>query len=432
MLAVIRSRSSPTRFLLPRVALLLTSSALCLQSLPPAAYARAHTEAESHAAASQDDWPPMGARLALQLRPRFTYIEQSNKPERAQALNTRTVLGLRVGPVDDFGFTAQAINVSWAEPKRATNQPGDRLSRYPLVGDPDITDINALHLDYSGLPDTRVRVGRQAIALDNERFVGTADVRQLPMLFDAVAVRNTSWPNLEMFGAHLWAVRTFFGDRYGSNTQLLNVRWQPEHGPAIGVYGYFQDQPRIQIQSAFADNSNRIVGTRIEGTLNDLARVNWYYTAEAAQQRPHADGDMRIRSNYHRLAFGPSYRAHTLQLTYERLGSNKGLYGMQMPLSFNTMQGWAYEFFNTPRQGLRDRSIAMAADFGPLNVRAKFHRFKADFGGLDFGSEWDVAFSYRISPSLTTRWVYADYRRASVATARPDALRSYVQLQYDY
>lgn len=377
-------------------------------------------------------WAPEDGRLMLQWRPRFSYIEQANKPNRAEAVNARLLLGYRLGPIDDFGLTVQLVNVSWLEPKRATNQPGDRLSRYPLVGDPDITDWNALHLDYSGLADTRVRLGRQPIALDNERFVGTADVRQLPMMFDAVSVRNSSVPDLELFGAQVWAVRTFFGDRYSSNTQLLNARWQSALGPVAGAYAYFQDQPRIQIQSTFADNSNRIMGARLEGTIARSQALRWYYAAEVARQRPHADGDRRIRAGYHRLAIGPSYGACTLLFNYERLGSNNGLYGMQMPLSFNTLQGWAYEFFNTPRQGLRDRNVAAAADFGLLNVRVKFHRFKADFGGLDYGREWDFALTYRLSPSLSARLVYADYQRASIATARPDAVRAYAQLQYDY
>ncbi len=376
-------------------------------------------------------WPPPG-RLMLQFRPRFTYIEQSNKPEKAEATNARTLLGYRLAPTGDFGLTAQLVNVSWLEPKRATNQPGDRTSRYPLVGDPDITDINALHLDYTGLSDTRVRFGRQAIALDNERFVGTADARQLPMMFDALTVRNTSLPDLDVFAGQVWAVRTFFGDRYGSNTQLLNARWQRERGPALSAYAYLQDQPQIQTQSGFADNSNKILGMRVEGTLTGVGPANWYYTAEGAQQRPHANGDARIRANYHRFGFGPSYGGYALQVNYERLGSNQGLYGMQMPLSFNTIQGWAYEFFNTPRVGLRDRNVAASADFGPLNLRVKFHRFKADFGGLDFGREWDVAITWRITPSLSARLVYADYQRASPASARPDAVRAYAQLQYDY
>ncbi|RPI48067.1 MAG: hypothetical protein EHM55_26180, partial [Acidobacteria bacterium] len=370
-------------------------------------------------------------RILLQLRPRFSYIDQTNKPKLAEAYNMRMLLGYRTAPTNGLQFTGQLVNVSWLHPLHANNRPGNSASPYPLVGDPDTTDLNLLFADYTGLPDTRVRIGRQAIKLDNERFVGDADVRQMPQVFDAVSARNTSFADTELYAAYAWQVRTYFGDSFRINTTLLNARKDFEAGMSVGAYGYFSDQPIIHQLTRMRDNSNSIVGARVEGRHYSNDKLSWYYTAERARQRPYADGDSRIRANYHRLAFGPTWGVFSAQVGEERLGSNSGLYAFQMPLSYNTFQGWAYEFFNTPRQGIRDRSVSLFAALGPLNLWLKFHRFDADYGPLEYGEERDFAVSYRIRESLSVRGVFASFRGNAVFF-RPSAERYYMTLQYDY
>ena len=343
----------------------------------------------------------------------------------------RMLLGYRVAPIEDFEFTAQIVDVSWLHPMRASNVPGNRNSPYPLVGDPDRTDLNLLFADYTGLPDTRIRFGRQAIKLDNERFVGDADVRQMPQVFDAVSVRNTSVPNTEIFAARAWHVRTYFGNRVQTGTTLLNARTQLEIGPTLGAYAYLQNQPLINTGNGFRDNSNQITGARLEGNHADSRGTKWYYTAEVARQRPYASGDTRIRAGYQRLAFGPSWASHSVQLNYERLGSNRGLYGFQMPLSYNTFQGFAYEFFTTPPDGVRDLSISYGTSWERLTLLLKHHRFKADFGGVVHGNERDVMLSYRATDSLSIRGVFARFR-AEATSLRPSADRYYINLIYDF
>lgn len=314
-------------------------------------------------------------RPTLQLRPRFYYTDQTNKPRNAEAANMRTMIGYRTGSYGGISLTGQLINVSWVNPKRATNSPGDRTSPYPLIADPEKSDMNALYAEFSGLPNTRVRLGRQAIKLDNERFVGDADVRQMPQVFDALSLRNTSIPNTDLFMAHAWHVRTVFGERLQTRTTLLNGRFQGDTGPSLSVYTYLQDQERIHNVTRVPDNSNRISGGRVEGELTGESKLRWYYTAEAAVQRPYADGDQRVRATYLRLGAGPTFGQYSAQLNYERLGSNQGRYGLQTLLTFNTFQGWAYEFFTTPPEGIRDFNASVAATSGNFNVRLKFHRF---------------------------------------------------------
>ncbi len=394
--------------------------------------------------AGTGDSEGLPGRATIQLRPRYTYVKQSNKPEKAEAGNVRLLLGYRTAPIGDFAYTAQLVSVDWLEPKRAANQPGSFASRYPLVSDPDKTDVNLLHADYLGLPDLRFRLGRQEIKLDNERFVGAADVRQMPQVFDAISLRSTGIPDTTLYAAHAWHVRTSFGNRFQTRTTLLNARYQQGSGLSAGAYAYFQDQPKNNNRTGFADNSNRIAGVRVEGNTPASNRLSWYYTAEIARQQPYAAGDQRIRATYGRLAFGPSWNAYSAQINYERLGSNQGQYGFQMPLSYNTFQGGASSFFSTPAEGVRDLNASIAARFGRLDLALKHHRFKADFGGARQGREWDFSVGYPISESITVRAIFAQFR-ADSASVRPSGARAvfgqsptpsadryYVTLQYDY
>jgi hypothetical protein len=383
-------------------------------------------------------------RALLQLRPRYSYVDQSSKAEPARAVNMRMLLGYQTAPIGDFAFAAQLVDVSWLEPKRASNTPGDFLSEYPLVGDPDKSDVNLLYADYLGVGDLRIRLGRQMIKLDNERFVGSADVRQMPQVFDAISARYTGIPDTEINAVQAWHVRTYFGNRFQTRTTLLNARVLSGFGLSAGVYGYFQDQPQINNGTGLADNSNRILGARLEGNTPAANGLSWYYTAEAAQQRPYAGGDQRIRASYQRLALGPSWRGYSTQLNYERLGSNQGLYGFQTPLSYNNFQGWAYSFFTTPAVGVRDLNASLGAVFGRLDLKLKHHRFKADFGGAALGTEWDFALAYRINESMSIAAVFGQFRSepASVRPTGPRAAfgqmpapsadRYYLSLQYDY
>lgn len=383
-------------------------------------------------------------RALIQLRPRYSYVNQSSKPEPARAANMRTLLGYQTAPIADFAFTGQIVSVNWLEPKRASNLPGDYFSEYPLVGDPDKSDVNLLFADYVGVPDLRIRLGRQMIKFDNERFVGSVDVRQMPQVFDAITARYNGIADTEIQAAHAWQVRTYFGNRFQTRTTMLNARVVSGFGLSAGVYGYFQDQPLINNNTGLADNSNRILGARLEGSTPSMNGLSWYYTAEAAQQRPYANGDQRIQASYHRLALGPSWRDYSAQLNYERLGSNQGRYGFQTPLTYNTFQGWVYSFFTTPAEGVRDLNASIGAKFDRLDLKLKYHRFKADFGGAALGREWDFALGYRINESMSIAAVLGQFR-ADAKSVRPtgpravfgqmpspSADRYFFTLQYDY
>ncbi|HEX7953341.1 MAG TPA: alginate export family protein, partial [Burkholderiales bacterium] len=153
-------------------------------------------------------------RLLLQLRPRYAYVDQSNKADAAEAWTMRSLLGWQTRAWADTSAQVQVLNVGHLGPEHYVT--GSAPSPYPQVKDPDNTDINRLYVDYAGIPGTTIRVGRQDLILDNERMVGAKNFSQTSQVFDAATFRNQSFPGTTIFVGQFWRERTTSATDLGS------------------------------------------------------------------------------------------------------------------------------------------------------------------------------------------------------------------------
>jgi hypothetical protein len=180
-------------------------------------------------------------------------------------------------------------------------------------------------------------------------------------------------------------------------------------GHALAAYAYFHDQAQNGAFTGFANNSYRVAGIRAEGAAR-WGELDLPYTLEFAQQRRYAGGDYRIDADYWRAGAGVAWRAWTVRFDHETKGSNRGLYGLQMPLTdFYGFNGWTLHFFNTPRAGLRDQWLTGRYAFGAFTLYAEAHRFRADFGSTDLGREKDIGLTYVASRNVLARLQHARY-----------------------
>ncbi len=371
----------------------------------------------------------------LNLRPRYEYVDQAGV-STGEALTLRTLAGWQTGRWAGLSGTLELIDVGRFEDEY--NDTLNGKTRYPVIADPDNTDVNQLYLDYTGLADTRIRAGRQSIKLDNVRFVGNVEFRQVMQVFNGVTVENNSLRDTRLFAGYLGRVKTINTRQHDTDTVLLNVRHAlgPDH--ALVAFGYFQDQHDAIAPGAFLgalprDTSNRILGLRADGSPPLGADWRLLYTLEYAQQADYADGDARIDADYLRVGAGAKWRDYSVRIDREQLSSNEGLYAFQTPLGTNHLfQGWADQFLVTPRQGLRDTFVSAAARFGQAQVLAEYHDLASDVGNLDFGSEFDLGLSYPLARKLTGKLEYADYRAGDAATAKVDVTKVWVTLIFNY
>src|SRR5512145_2714186 len=248
--------------------------------------------------------------LILELRPRYTWVEQEGRPEEARWASMRTRLGWQTLEYRGFSAVIEGINVARFADSGTIDYrdtPGYSagtvpspygVGYYPLVADPKTTDFNRLYLDYAGLPHTLVRFGRQPVRIDNQRFIGDYDFAQLPQAFNGVLVENAGLSRLRLTAGYFARVRNAFAAQADTDTIVLHARYEPSPLLKLAGYAYLQDQPNTGSVTGFADNSNQILGARLWGGWKLGEALELLYGVELAEQRDYADGDPRLDAPY--------------------------------------------------------------------------------------------------------------------------------------
>ena len=394
----------------------------------------------------------------LVLRPRFTWVDQDGQPDNTQWGSLRTQLGWQTLEYRGFKLTAELIDVrrfaseniidyrnspaytggsyvySPVPPYTTFNLYGNYgPGYYPLVADPQATDINRLHLDYVGLPATTLRVGRQVVRIDNQRFIGDYDFGQMPQLLDGASVASHVVPRTEITYGYFWRVRNAYDVQWKTSINAATARFEAAPALKLAGYGFFQNQAQTGSVTGFNDNSTRILGGRAWGSFYLPWDLELLYIAEAAQQSNFAGGDPRIDAKYYRLGGGLGIKQGFVRVDWERLGSNNGLYGFQTPLgSTQFFTGRADIFATTPPQGLEDLRASLAGQLWRLVLRLDYHRFHSDYKDWDLGHEWDFALDLAITSRLTAGVVYADYRAGEPPRGYPDTRKFWLTVAFVY
>lgn len=412
-------------------ALLGLSLASCQFSTGTVSAAEEKKEAESPLEAVT------GGKLLLNLRPRYEYVDLATKPENAKAFTLRSLVGWETKPYKGIGITVQAINVAHITDDFNDDPTKNAASRYPLVADPDDTDFNQVYLDYTGLPNTRFRLGKQSIKLDNVRFMGNVEFRQVMQVFNGITVENKSIPNTEIYVAHLERVKSIFGLQRQAKIEILRGAYKFTPNDSLIAYAYFQDDPKLAGAAAnVTDLSNRIVGIRADGGHPFGEKFKLLYTAEYAKQNAYADGDDKIDADYLRVGIGPKWGDWFVRIDYEKLASNNGNYAFQTPLGTNHLfQGWADHFLTTPRQGIKDTFLTAGGKIGKATLIVEYHRYKSDTGGINFGDELDFSVAYPFTKQLSGKIEYAGFQEKDIlagAARKPDLTKIWVTLVFNF
>ena len=387
--------------------------------------------------------------LLLEVRPRYTWVEQDGTSGDAHWASVRTTLGWQTLEYRGFSAVAEAINVSRFDDRNGLDwnrSPGnsDTWSSwnawsvqgyppgyYPLLYDPDTTQFNRLYLDYTGFSHTLLRAGRQLVRVDNQRFIGDYDFGQLPQAFDGITLDAQPFGGARVLYGYYYQVRNAYAKTWDTSINAVNVHYEIAQPLKLAAFAYFQNQPETGSVTGFSDNSNKIYGGRAWGAwpLGESVRVN--YTAEAAQQRDFAGGDSRIDASYNRFGAGVDFRQAYARVDWERLGSNSGQYGFQTPLgSTQLFTGMADIFATTPKVGLEDLRGTVGLELGRLRARVAYHDFRSDVSDWDLGHEVDVGVTWRFTSRLSASADYADYRAGDAAAGLRDTRKVWVTLDY--
>lgn len=375
------------------------------------------------------------------------------KLDTADAFTLRSLIGWQTAPFNNFSFAGQIIDVhdfndNFNDRRNNVSEPGK--ANYPNIVDPAQTDINQLYVDWSGISNTRLRLGRQQLNLDNVRFIGDIGFRQNMQVFDGLSVLNKSVPDVEIFAAHFERVRQITTKLRSGNVEIINAKYKISPTETLIGYGYLIDMDNLAQNGGdpskagtaaqggnglgnssdlpasavpMADASSKTFGVRLDGAHKLSDDWKLLYTAEYAKQSDYRGGSPLIDAHYYKVGAGAAYGVWSLRIDQEMLSSNHGKYAFQTPLGTNHLfQGWADVFLTTPRQGMEDTFVSFAGSIEKSKILAEYHVFKSDekyestnntFGNK-YGTELDASVSYPINDKLTGKLEYARFNESDV------------------
>lgn len=357
----------------------------------------------------------------------------------ADGLTLRSLIGWQTAPYKNFSFAAQIINVAklndefndstYIGSTNAGTQQSDKIA-YAKIVDPDETNINQLYVDWTGVKNTRVRLGRQQVNLDNVRFIGDIGFRQVMQTFDGISVMTKAIPDTDLFLAHFESVNQInTRNRTDGALEIVNAKYYLTPTESITGYGYLSSFKDLGFGNAWfggttnagANQSNKTFGVRADGVHPFNPNLRAVYTAEYAKQTDYDGGDSRIDADYYKIGGGVGIDFLTIRLDQELLSSNNGTYAFQTPFGTNHLfQGWVDKFLATPKEGIRDTFLTATYRLNDWSFFADFHVYNSDTNfytvgsgtaknGDKFGTEWNAAVTYNVNKNLVTKLEYGQY-----------------------
>ncbi|HAD24625.1 MAG TPA: hypothetical protein DCF61_02695 [Alphaproteobacteria bacterium] len=348
-----------------------------------------------------------GGKFTANFRYRYEMVEQSGLPEDARASTLRSRLGYHTGQFEGFSAMIEAEDIRDIGDDDYNSTTNGKV-RFPVVADPDETEINQAFIDYTGLPGTKIVAGRQRIKLDNDRFIGNVGFRQNEQTFDALRIDNTSLTDISATYVFIDNVNRIFGSDspigdHEMTSHLFNISYSGWSPAKITGYAYLLDYDNL-----FA-LSTQTYGLRAAGKhkLND--EVTLHYTGEYAHQSDFDNNPAGFDHDYYLAELGVTAKGITAKAGYEVL-SGDGTTALQTPLATgHKFNGWADKFLVTPVSGLADSYVSLSGQFMGVKLLGAYHMFDGDSGGADLGDEVNLLAKKTFRKRYTTELKGAFY-----------------------
>ena len=372
----------------------------------------------------------------IEARLRYENVDQAGLPNDAEA----TTIRIRSGVQASSGPLSAIVEMQGTLALTGDYYDGlHGAATRPLIADPQNIALYRAQLQYR-TKALALTVGRQRIALDDERFVGAVPFRQNGQTFDAARVEWTGVKGLKADLTYAWRVNTVWGidgvgaraRSIGGNNVLGNLSYASPVGTITG-FAYLVDQDEAAVQGFRL--SSQTYGARLAGAQGLAKAVKLTYQLSYATQSDYDRNPNRYRADYYLIDAGIDLHALKLGAGYEVLGADKGvaLAAFETPIATGfKFQGWADKFLTTPPDGVRDLygnlgyGWKQAGPFKALTLQAVYHRFASDRQTRLYGDEIDLLASAKLGKtSLSAR--YADYQADGFAT---DTRKFWLQLDW--
>jgi len=368
-------------------------------------------------------------KVSLDFRYRFENVDQDGFDKDATANTLRSRITLATAPWGGFSALIEmddVTNIGSAD----YNSTENGKTQYPVIADPEGTDINQGYFKYAG-EDFAGILGRQRIVHGNQRFIGGVAWRQNEQTYDSL--RGT-WDPMEILQldlAYVNNVSRIFGPEDGANpadlkgdNYFFRADYQMARNQKLTGYGYWLD---FEAQRGYAsdktvDNSGDTYGVEYSGQFGWFSIIAAYATQSDA-----GSSTLNYDANYYLVELGAKFGGVDFKGGYEVLGAGDGV-GFKTPLAtLHKFQGWADKFLSTPGDGIEDMYVGVNGNLGPVKLTAIYHDFQAEDSKADFGTEIDLVATWPINKQFSIQTTYAAFDADSIRYTDTD--KAWVTLQ---
>ncbi|MEM0911417.1 MAG: alginate export family protein [Pseudomonadota bacterium] len=368
-----------------------------------------------------------GGKAFADFRLRYESVDQENPVEDADALTLRTRLGYTTGNYNGFSAVVELEDnrIVGGQGDFTVGPTGFNPGLFSVIADPEHTELDQGFVQYKNESVT-VKVGRQVIALDGQRFVGHVGWRQDRQTFDALRVIYSPVEGLTLDYSYVDQRNRIFGEEadFDSKDHLFNASYKLGSGKLVG-YAYL-----LEIDND-TDNSLDTYGISYTGGI-DLSGTKLSYKAEFATQSSET-ATTDFDADYLGLEVGATFSGVTAKVGYESLGSDDGAFGFSTPLAtLHKFNGFADIFLRTPNQGLVDTYVGLSGNVGGGKLTATYHMYDADesmVGADDFGDEINLLYVRKFAKHYTLGVKYAAFSAEDIAVDT-DKLMVWVQTKF--
>jgi len=353
--------------------------------------------------------------VKVNLRARYEGVDQDGKAKDASALTLKSRITVNTGSYSNFSLGLEVDKVDALVDNYAV--PGE-ASDYPVVADPQGTDVNQAFIKYANSGFSAV-VGRQRVLHNNQRFVGGVGWRQNEQTYDGVRAQYAAGA-FSVDYSYIHNINSITSADVKGEFNLVNAKYKINKNHKLAGFAYLLDYEA----AANDKNSSSTVGALYNGKFGKFL-VN----ASLASQSDNGDNPMSYSAMYINAEAGYNFGQVTVIGGYELLGSDDGKVAFNTPLATkHKFNGWADKFLGTPKEGLEDVYLTAKGKISGVKWAATYHDFSSDEGSIDFGNEIDLVATYQFNKNYGVLVKAANYSEGDVGTAQTDTNKVWVQM----
>ena len=354
-----------------------------------------------------------GGELGFEFRYRLEHVDEDAFDEEALASTLKSRINYKSLDFNRSHVMLEVDNVLYLGDEEFNNFRNNN-TRYPVVADPDGTHVNQAYLNV----DTgrgHLRLGRQRINLDNQRFIGGVAWRQNEQAFDALTIQLTPTDRTRVSYSYALNVSRIFGpdhgtppDNYESNSHFLNLGFNPSDATSLSTYAYAMDLKDADSQS------NLTVGARLEHAFN-TATLRIPLNLEYAWQQDHGDNPVSYDAAYYLVELGFDVEHWKLRAGHEVFEGDRNRPGQMFRTPLATLhkfQGWSDKFLAIPQAGVADTYLSLQY----RSLQVTWHDFDSEAGSANLGREWNLSWNYQFNRHYGVLLKFADYEADALAT----------------